>query len=158
MVMRRTTLSAIAIAAALVLASPAHSDPVLEAYAGYWSGLGTVVMSSGTTEQVKCVAVYRVAGEQLRQNLRCASASYSINGSAEVAVKGNQVSGSWEEKTYSAVGKINGRMVGDGMSLKIESPNFGASMVISLTGCKQAIAIQPEGLDVSRISIAIAKC
>lgn len=150
----------LAVAALMQLAAdPGLGNPTgLDAYSGYWSGLGTVVMATGSTEQVKCVATYRTGGEQLKQNLRCASASYSINGAAEVTVRAGQVKGTWEEKTYSAVGTINGKATAEGMALAIDSPNFGASMTLTLAGCKQSISIQPKGLDVSKISISLAKC
>lgn len=142
-----------------LLSGQATPEPIaLEAYNGYWSGLGTVVMSSGSTEQVKCVVTYRTGGDQVKQNLRCARASYSINGAAELQVRGGQVTGTWEEKTYSAVGTVTGKSVPDGMIVAIDSINFSAAMTVSVAGCKQAIAIQPKGLDVTRITLALAKC
>ena len=53
----------------------------------------------------------------IRQTMRCASADYSINSLAELRVKGDQVTGSWEEKTYSAKGDVTGRFSGEGFVL-----------------------------------------
>lgn len=125
---------------------------------GYWSGFGSVTLANGSVEQLKCVATYRIGGEQLRQNLRCASAGYSINASADLLVKGQDVSGNWEEKTYAAVGSVSGRMVDDGFTLSIQGANFTAAMSVTTTSCKQSINISPRGLDVTKISIGLGKC
>ena len=76
---------------------------------GYWSGNGSIALTNGKTERVKCQVIYKTGGgTQIRQTMRCASADYSINSLADLRVKGGQVSGSWEEKTYSAKGDVIG--------------------------------------------------
>ena len=71
--------SAGALIALSVAASPvqAASSP-FPAMAGSWSGGGTISMSSGEQETLRCRATYNVAGsgDELSLNLRCASASY----------------------------------------------------------------------------------
>ena len=86
-------LAAAAGLAAALAATAAAAGPI-EDLDGYWSGGGTVVLSDGT-ERVKCAVRYKVGqgGTQIRQTLRCASADYSINGTAEFSVKGAQVDG-----------------------------------------------------------------
>lgn len=128
--------------------------------AGYWSGSGSVVLSSGNTERVKCQVFYKASegNTQIRQTMRCASTDYSINSLAELRVKGGQVTGSWEEKTYSAKGDVTGRFTGEGFTLTIQGANFTAAMHVTLSNCKQSISISPKGLDVTRVSIGLAKC
>ncbi len=137
----------------------AGASPIGE-MAGYWTGAGSVTLSSGNTERVKCAVIYKVSddGVQIKQNIRCASTDYSINASADLRVKGEQVSGSWEEKTYSATGEVTGRYNGTSLVLSIQGANFTAAMNVSLSACKQSINISPKGLDVNRISIGLAKC
>ena len=144
---------AVALAATSAVAGP------IEDLDGYWSGGGTVVFSEGK-EQVKCAVRYKVGqgGTQIRQTLRCASADYSINALAELQIKGSQVSGSWEEKTYSATGLVTGRYTGSSFVLSIEGANFTAAMNVSVSDCKQSISIAPKGLEVSKISIGLGKC
>ena len=99
--------------AAVVFASVATAQlktVKIEEFSGYWSGIGTVTWTNGTTEQLKCVATYRPATEQVRQNLRCASQGYSISASVELKFAGEVVTGTWEEKTYSATGAITGKV------------------------------------------------
>ena len=157
--MTRKRIAATTLAIAVLVTLGAHAGPV-EDLAGYWSGSGSVVLSNGKTERVKCSVSYK-AGEaagQIKQNMRCASADYNINASASFNVKGQTVTGSWEEKTYSAVGEVTGRVNGGNYTLAIKGVNFSASMNVTLTDCKQQISIVPQGLDVSRISIGLAKC
>jgi hypothetical protein len=147
------TSFAVALAATAAVAGP------IEDLDGYWSGGGTVVFSEGA-ERVKCAVRYKVSqgGTQIRQTLRCASADYSITGTAEFSVRGAQVEGNWEEKTYSATGQISGRYTGSSLVLSIKGANFTAAMTIGLSTCKQSITIHPRGLDVRRISMSLAKC
>ena len=109
---------------------------------------------------MKCAVSYRVGqgGTQIKQTMRCASADYSINATADLSVKGAQVTGSWEEKTYSATGEISGRYTGGSFVLSIKGANFTAAMNVGLSSCKQSITIHPRGLEVRRISMSLAKC
>ena len=89
--------------------------------------------------------------------VRCASADYNINSSAELQVKGGQVSGTWEEKTYAAKGDVTGRYGGGSFALSIQGANFSAVMNVALSSCTQSLSITPRGLDVARVSITLAK-
>jgi hypothetical protein len=135
----------------------AMAGPV-EDLSGYWTGTGAVTMSSGSTEQLKCVVTYKVAGASLRQNLRCANAAYTINGLADLTVRGDQVTGDWEEQTYAAKGSVTGKVVDGGFQLSIQGVSFSAAMRVSGTNCRQTLAITPTGLDVSKISLNLGKC
>jgi hypothetical protein len=145
------------VAAGSVAAGAANS---IEDLNGYWSGNGSVVLSNGNTERVKCSVIYKVTdgGAQIRQTMRCASADYKIDALAELRVKGEKVSGSWEEKTYSATGAVSGRFSDNSFVLSIQGANFSAAMNVSLSDCKQNINISPQGLEVTRISIGLGKC
>ena len=141
----------------LALSHAVLADPAGE-LAGYWSGSGSVVLANGKTERVKCNVVYKAAeAGSLRQTMRCASADYSINSLAELRIKGSQVSGSWEEKTYAAKGDVTGRYSGEAFALTIQGANFSAAMNVTLSSCRQSISISPQGLDVTRVAIALAK-
>lgn len=128
--------------------------------AGFWSGNGAVTLSSGNTERVKCSVFYKAAdnNSQLKQTLRCASADYTINATADLQVKGGQVTGSWEEKTYAAKGEVTGRYSGEAFALTIQGANFSASMNVALSACKQSINISPKGLEVTKVIIGLSKC
>jgi hypothetical protein len=145
-----------------VCATVAHAQtkPLkMEEFSGYWTGNGEVTMANGAVEQLKCVATYRNAAQNIRQQLRCASQAYSISSTADLTVAGEAVKGKWEEKTYAANGEINGHVTSDGgMSLSIKGPTFTAEMLVAHTACKQAIDITPTGADVSKIKMQLGKC
>ena len=149
-------LTAAAIPATL-FACAGLADPIA-GLTGYWSGTGSIALSNGRTERVKCQVFYKSEGsEQLRQTMRCASPDYSINALTELHVKGSQVSGTWEEKTYAAKGDVTGRFGGDSFTLSIQGANFSAAMNVNLSNCRQTLNITPRGLDVTRVSITLAK-
>jgi hypothetical protein len=124
----------------------------IDEFSGYWSGTGTVTWTNGSTEQLKCVATYRPGADQVRQNLRCASQGYSISASVDLKFAGSAVTGTWEEKTYSANGAITGTVNDKGFVLAI------VDMTVDHTTCKQAIDIDPKGMDVAKIKIGLGKC
>jgi hypothetical protein len=142
----------------LILCSWTALAEPLDGLTGYWSGTGSISLGKGKTERVKCSVIYKSEGaNQLRQTMRCASADYAINAAAELQIKGAQVSGSWEERTYSAKGDVTGRFGGDSFTLQIQGANFSAAMNVTLASCKQSLNITPQGLEVTKVSISLAK-
>lgn len=159
----QVALAASVFAAAVSLtpeSEPLRAASPLDALAGYWSGSGHVSLKGGKTERVKCSVTYKVGenGTHLKQNMRCASADYTINASADLRVQGAQVTGSWEEKTYSATGQVQGKFTDNVFALNIRGGNFTAAMKVDTSECKQNIAITPQGLEVNRITIGLTKC
>lgn len=138
----------------------AAADPgPMDHLPGRWSGWGAITLSSGQSEQVKCVATYFVTdARRLEQNLRCASASYKIDSKALLEVASDQVRGHWEERTNAAAGSVSGRVTGSGFNLSIQGDNFTAVMAVSTSTCKQSINIAPQGTAVRRIAIGLDKC
>ncbi len=151
-------LAACAIATASAVAAQDIKSLKTGEFTGYWSGVGMVTWSNGSTEQLKCVATYKNAAADVRQNLRCASPGYAISASAELTVAGEVITGTWEEKTYSANGLITGKVTDTGFLLSIKGPTFSAEMHLNHSACKQAIEIAPTGVDVTKISIGLGKC
>ena len=155
----RFGLAPVLAAAVLSVGGQAHAAWKLEDWAGYWAGTGQIQMTNGSSEQVKCVVTYKVTGQQLRQNVRCASQGYNLNGTAELVIApGGDVTGTWIENTYSANGAVTGRTTDTGFKLDISGPNFTAVMDASTTACKQTLDIVPTGMDVAKISIGLGKC
>ncbi len=147
-------LSLVAVPSLTLLANPVADLP------GRWAGWGSVTLSSGTNEQVKCVATYfRKDGGQLQQNLRCASTSYNIDASADLVVQGTQITGSWREKRYEAKGSVTGKVTDNGFAVRIQGETFSAEMTaVVASRCKQQLSILPKGLDVTKITMSLCKC
>ena len=148
-----------ALAVVLGSTSTVSAAAKLDDYAGYWTGTGKVSMTNGSTEQVKCVVTYKVTGQELRQNVRCAGQGFSFNGTAQLQVaQSGSVTGSWTENTYAATGDVTGKTTDKGLLLSISGQTFTAVMDVSTSACKQTMDIVPKGLEVSRISIGLGKC
>lgn len=157
----RAAVCGLSILAILATGVAAAGTPApLEHLPGRWSGWGAITLSSGKSEQVKCIVTYFVnnSGGRVEQNLRCASASYKIDAKAELEVASDQVRGRWEERTNAASGSVTGRMTGSGFNLSIRGDSFTAAMAVSTSSCKQSINIAPQGTDVRRIAIGLDKC
>src|SRR6201996_3610009 len=110
-------IKAAAVGAALMFsmsASHAQSSP-FAGFNGSWSGTGTVSLSDGTTEHIRCKADYKVnsSGLNLKQSLHCASDSYKFDLSSDVTSQGDRISGSWSEASRKVFGDLQGT-VGDG--------------------------------------------
>lgn len=156
--LRRFLVGTMMVSTAAV-ATSAMANPVTN-LPGRWSGPGNIIMSNGTSEQMRCIATYFVDGNgsSVRQNLRCASQGYKIDAVTSLNVAGNQVSGAWEERTWATTGSIKGSILGDGFNLTIDGPGFTAAMALKTTSCNQSISITPRDNTVSRISMTLGKC
>ncbi|XIA62185.1 hypothetical protein ACFIOY_21310 [Bradyrhizobium sp. TZ2] len=125
--------------------------------AGTWSGGGVLNTTDGQQEQLRCRASYNVAGagEQLRLNLRCASASYNFDLASDVEYRGGAISGSWSEASRNASGIITGRAAGDRIQAAARGDNFSANLSLTTRGGRQTVSIQPEGTNVTSVSLAL---
>src|SRR3954466_9825556 len=96
------------IAAALLLsmsAAQAQSGP-FAGFDGSWSGNGTVALSEGTTERIRCKASYKDAGANLKQSLQCASDSYKSDLSSDVTSQGELIAGNRSESSRNVNGEL----------------------------------------------------
>ncbi len=152
-------VAGIAAGASIICATMALATPV-QTLPGRWAGWGNIVMSSGASEQMRCIATYFVkgGGDSVRQNLRCASQGYKIDAIANLKVANGKVSGDWEERTWSKTGSVSGDVINDGFRLNIRGPDFTAAMAVNTSTCKQSISITPRGFEISKISMDLGKC
>jgi len=128
---------------------------------GRWTGYGKIKMLNGASERVKCVATYflKNKGRAINHNLRCASASYRIDATADLDVHKGRVSGQWQERTYVKSGAVAGRVTSSGFNVTIESAGFAAAMLVRTpSACRQSIDIQPKrGLEIKGLTIGLAR-
>jgi hypothetical protein len=96
-------------AALLLSVSTGHAQSgPFAGFDGAWSGNGTVALSDGTTERIRCKADYKVNGSGLglKQNLHCASDSYKFDLSSDVTSQGDRISGNWSEASRNICGNL----------------------------------------------------
>jgi hypothetical protein len=142
-------IKAASIGAALILsvsASHAQSGP-FAGFDGTWSGNGTVALSDGTTERIRCKADYKVndSGLGLKQNLHCASDSYKFDLSSDVTSNGDRISGNWSERSRNIFGNLQGTAGGGQIDVFVEASGFAANLTLRTTGNKQSVSISSKG-------------
>jgi len=127
--------------------------------AGSWSGAGSIKMTNGGQEQLRCRANYQVGsgGSQMQLSLRCASDGYNFNLAGDVESDGRAVSGSWSETTRNVSGTVSGRVSGDRIQVVARGGSFSANLSLVTRGNRQSVAIQPQGTEISEVSVTLAK-
>ena len=153
-------LRAAGIAAALMLSVSAghvQSRP-FAGLDGAWSGSGTISLSDGSSERIRCRANYKVDGTglSLKQTLRCASDSYKFDLSSEVTSQGERISGNWTEASRNIVGNLQGTAGGGRVDVVVEAPGFTASLLMRTNGNKQTVQISSKG-DIRSVTITMVK-
>jgi hypothetical protein len=146
-------------AALLLVASTgfAKAGP-FDAMVGNWSGAGTIYVSDGGTERIRCRATYTVDMQgMLNQVLRCASDSYRFDLTSNVVNSGGALSGSWGETSRGVSGTLQGRMNGSDVQAQVQTAGFNANLALSTRGNKQTISIRSDNADLRGVDIALSK-
>jgi len=151
-------IKAAGVGAALMLSvSAGHAQSVpFAGFDGNWAGNGTVALSDGTIERIRCKADYKVSGLNLRQNLHCASDSYKFDLSSDVISNGDRISGNWSEKSRNIFGNLQGTAGGGQIEVFVEAAGFAASLTLRTTGNKQTVQISSKG-EIRGVNITMSK-
>jgi hypothetical protein len=149
-----------AVSTALMLsvsAGHAQSRP-FAGFDGAWSGNGTVSLSDGSTERIRCRADYKVDGTGLglKQNLHCASDSYKFDLSSDVTSQGDRISGNWSETSRNVFGNLQGTAGGGKIDVLVEAPGFAASLMLRTSGNRQTVQISSKG-DIRGVTITMVR-
>jgi hypothetical protein len=153
-------IKAAAVGAALMLsmsASHAQSSP-FAGFNGSWAGTGTVSLSDGTTEHIRCKADYKVnsSGLNLKQSLHCASDSYKFDLSSDVTSQGDRISGNWSEASRNVFGNLQGTAGGGQIEVFVEASGFAANLTLRTSGNRQTVQISSKG-DIRGVNITLVK-
>jgi hypothetical protein len=131
---------------AVWLPAPAAAVDVspLESLAGRWVGEGRLGVRGNPTEQVKCrvTYIYVQTGDQLRQNLRCASAGGNVEVHSVVSHAAGKLTGTWHELVRNMSGDLVGAVTPRGFKVNVRGEDLTANMDIILVKTKQVIEIQ----------------
>ena len=153
-------IKAAGVGAALMLsvtAGYAQAGPFV-GFEGAWSGTGTVALSDGTIERIRCKADYKVNGTGLglKQTLRCASDSYKFELSSDVTSYGDRISGNWSEASRNIFGTLQGTAGGGQIEVFVEASGFAANLTLKTTGNKQTVQINSKG-EIRGVNITMSK-
>ena len=151
--------STILLISAQAQAEPGSQGPFL-GLSGHWSGAGTVTMTNGATERLRCKVAYAVnaAGKVVEQTLRCASDSFRVEINSNLISEGGSLSGSWAETTRGLSGNLSGHATGAEILANVAGTGFTARLDVRTHGDRQSVTIRPQGgSDVSAVSITLRK-
>jgi hypothetical protein len=146
-------------AALLLSVSTGHAQSgPFAGFDGAWSGNGTVALSDGTTERIRCKADYKVNGSGLglKQNLHCASDSYKFDLSSDVTSQGDRISGNWSEASRNIFGNLQGTAGGGQIEVFVEAAGFAANLTLRTNGNRQTVQINSKG-EIRGVTITIVK-
>ena len=149
---------AVAVLMLSVAASQAQSSGPFAGFDGSWTGSGTVALSNGTTEHIRCKADYKVnaSGLGLKQNLHCASDSYKFDLSSDVTSQGDRISGNWSEAGRNIFGNLQGTAGGGQIDVFVEASGFAANLNLRTNGTKQSVQINSKG-EIRGVTITMTK-
>jgi len=160
--LKTSVAPAFALLTAIVLLSPvdvAHAQAAspFEGLSGHWSGDGSIVLTSGTTERLRCDATYTVSGggDNLDQTLRCASDSYTFDLRNSLANKAGVILGSWNEVSKQVEGGISGTASKDLIQITVRGQDFSAAVVVKTHEAEQAVSIRAQSGELSQVAITL---
>ncbi|MBV8565398.1 MAG: hypothetical protein JO163_00325 [Methylobacteriaceae bacterium] len=160
---RKPSISILAMAAfaalSLVRAFAQSDAGPFEHLVGTWAGSGTIAMSNGTSERIRCRAKYSVSpsGLILHQLLRCASDSYTFNVRSDLVYQDSGVKGTWNEETRRVSGSVSGRVSDGKIAMTVAGTGFTATYVLAMRSDQQSVTIKPDGGDISAISVELRR-
>ena len=129
--------------------------------AGSWTGSGTIKLAGGTSERIRCKATYVVedTGNRLGQKMTCASDSYKLEVTTDVAYKQDAgvITGTWLETTYSTRGFVSGRATASEIKARVKGKNFFAEIGVMTDGDQQSVTIRPRAMDVEEVSVKLQR-
>ena len=143
---------------ALVVSTASAQAGPFAGFDGTWSGTGTVSLSDGTNEHLRCKADYKVNGTGLglKQNLHCASDSYKFDLSSDVTSAGDRIYGKWSEASRKIFGDLQGTAGGGQIEVFVEASGFAANLTLRTNGNKQIVQITSKG-EIRGVNITMVK-
>ena len=150
-------LAAIVLGAFMFASPPADAASPFSGLSGNWSGAGQFRLENGKSESIRCSANYVPRSSGLGLALRCASASNRVELRADLTAKGSSVSGTWEERSYNASGRVTGVAVGDTLRLQIEGGGLAGTMFVRTTGGSQSISVRTDTTALKGVNISLRR-
>jgi hypothetical protein len=163
MILRSVAASAVAfgLLALPLLPRMAGAEGVgpLSRLAGSWGGSGTARFEGGQSERLNCRGHYTIkaGGSGVGLALRCASASAKIDMRSSLVVQNGRVTGSWEERTFNAMGSVSGKASPGSLSLANSGGGLSGSMSMTFTGSSQSVRITASGTSLKGVSINLRR-
>ena len=125
--------------------------------AGKWSGDGSIALTNGATERLRCDADYAVSGggDNLDSTLRCASDSYNFDLRISLVNTAGTILGNWNEVSNNVQGGISGRDSKGLIQVNVRGQAFAAAVTVATTGTAQSVKIHAQSGDLSQVTITL---
>jgi hypothetical protein len=151
-------LAALALVAAATLSiGPAAADPGLDALAGTWRGSGTMSFEDGKSESIGCSGYYKGA-RSLSVVIRCKGISSDFELRSKLETDGDRVSGSWEERTYSASGVASGTASAGTLNVRFSGTLTGSlEMIFSSSSQSVSVSVDTKGAGIKGVRLSLAR-
>jgi hypothetical protein len=126
----------------------AQSITPFDPLAGHWIGAGTIDLSNGAREAIRCRASYDVLEQQnkLMLNIRCASESYNFDLRGSPRYTAGKITGTWSESTRNAAGTIAGEADKDRFQVLAKGPAFSAKLMLQTRGDQRFVDIESQDI------------
>jgi hypothetical protein len=140
---------------------PQRADPIAN-LAGNWSGQGTMVPTSGRSEQFRCIITYEVGrtAARVRQHLRCQGDNRNFDAVTHLVIVHGRVTGVWADNAYSISGTLSGNVTEKGFTIQLRSAFFDAKMSVVASDCQQIIKVVPDDQSgfMKTLAATVKKC
>jgi hypothetical protein len=135
----------------------AQSIAPFDRLAGQWSGSGTINLSNGTHESIRCRAAYDVLNAQrkLQLSIRCASDSFNFDLRGSANYSSGAITGNWSESNRGVAGTISGRAEGDRFQVVATASAFTATLTLITHGGRQSVMIRSHDNQASIRGVSI---
>gem|GEM_PF-5445137 len=144
--------------AGLTISSMGHAkaaDP-FSTLRGNWGGGGTMVLKDGRKERLVCTAQYTGTSSQLGLSIKCKSSSNAISMKAQLSANAGRLLGTWEEKTYKAIGTISGISSENSIKFYIGGNVLG-TMAVRYSKTRQDVSIQTTGVSLKDVNLKLTR-
>jgi hypothetical protein len=140
-------------------AAKSAAEHPFAAMAGSWSGGGTLSLSSGSRERLRCQARHAVGGggKNLSLHIRCASDSYRFDLTSSVVNRRGRIYGRWNESSNGLSGTVAGHASSGRIRAVARSDTFTAGLSITTNGRRQTVSITPRQTFISGVYVALRK-
>jgi hypothetical protein len=156
---RQAGLGLVAAAAFATCAFAQDGGSPLTLMGGAWNGTGTITLSDGNRERIRCRSNYQPdgSGSNMRLSLSCASDSYKFDLLGNVQYANGQISGDWNEASRNAAGRISGTARGGQIEARVEGQTFAAFININTRSNQQNVSIRAPGSAMQEVAISMSR-
>lgn len=149
-------LMAVPLMAAMPGPSGAAGEDPFELIRGKWAGTGVMSFTDGTSERIVCNSQYSGTASQLGLFIGCKSNISAIALSAKLSANAGNLLGTWEEKTYKAIGSVSGKATENRIQFYIGGNVLG-SMTVNYNKTTQQVTIKTTGISLKDMTITMRR-